>query len=88
METIFEVVEEDNNDIKEEMVDDELQSTNEMIDDASGESGADNAETPPPNVQYCGVQYVGDNIDLLWQMSTLILSYHNQDCSHQTVPRY
>ena len=46
------------------MVDDELQSRNEMIDDVSVESGVDNAETPPPNVQYSGVQYVGDNIDL------------------------
>ena len=43
------------------MVDDELQSRNEMIDDMSGESGVDNAETPPPNVQYSGVQYVGDH---------------------------
>ena len=63
-ETILEVVEEGNDDVEEEMVDDELQSRNEMIDDVSGESGVDNAETPPPNVQYSGVQYVGDNIDL------------------------
>ena len=34
-----------------------------MIDDASGESGVDNAETLLPNVQY-NVQYVGDNIGL------------------------
>ena len=64
METILEVVEEGNDDVEEEMVDDELQSRNEMIDNVSVESGVDNAETPPPNVQYSGVQYVGDNIDL------------------------
>ena len=64
METILEVAEEGNDDVEEEMVDDELQSRNEMIDGMSGESGIDNAETPPPNVQYSGVQYVGDNIDL------------------------
>ena len=46
------------------MVDDELQSRNEMIDDVSGESGVDNDETPPSNVQYSSLQYVGDNIDL------------------------
>ena len=34
-----------------------------MTDDASGESGVDNTETLPPNVQY-NVQYVGDNIEL------------------------
>ena len=64
METILEVVEEGNDDVEEEMVDDELQSRNEMIDDVSVESCVDNAETLPPNVQYSGVQYVGDNIDL------------------------
>ena len=64
METILEVVEEGNDDVEEEMVDDELQSRNEMIDNVSVESGVDNAETPPPNVQYSGVQYLGDNIDL------------------------
>ena len=58
METILEVVEEGNDDVEEEMVDDELQSRNETIDDVSGESGVDNAETPPSNVQYSGVQYV------------------------------
>ena len=46
------------------MVDDELQSRNEMIDDVSSESGLDNGETLPPNVQYSCVQYLGDNIDL------------------------
>ena len=61
METILEVIEEGNDDVEEEMVDDELQSINEMIDDLSSESGIDNAETPPPNVQYSGVQYVGDH---------------------------
>ena len=35
-----------------------------MMDDVSGESGIDNAETPPPNVQYSGVQYLADNMDL------------------------
>ena len=35
-----------------------------MIDDVTGESGVDNAVTPPPNVQYSGVQYIGDNIEL------------------------
>ena len=64
METILEVVEEGNGDAEEEMVDDELQSRNEMIDDVSSESGIDNAENPPPNVKYNGVQYVGDNLDL------------------------
>ena len=64
METILEVVEEGSDDVEEEMVNDELQSRNEMIDDMSGESGLDNAETPPPNVRYSGVQYVGDNINL------------------------
>ena len=64
MKTILEVVDEGNDDVEEEMVDDELQSRNEMIDVVSGESGVDNAETPPPNVQYSGVQYVSDNIDL------------------------
>ena len=64
METIWEVVEEGNDDVEEQMVDDELQSRNEMIDDVGGESGIDNAETPPPNVQYSGVQYVDDNIGL------------------------
>ena len=64
METILEVVEEGNDDVEEKIVDDELQSRNEMIDDVTGESGVDNAETPPPNVQYSGVQYVGNNIDL------------------------
>ena len=63
METIFEVADEGNDDVEEEMVDDELQSRNEMIDDVSSESGVDNAETPPPNVQYSGVQYVSENID-------------------------
>ena len=61
METILEVIEEGNDDVEEEMVDDELQSINEMIDDLSSESGIDNAETPPPNVQCSGVQYVGDH---------------------------
>ena len=64
METILEVVEEGNDDIEEKIVDDELQSRNEMIDDVTGESGVDNAETPPLNVQYSGVQYVGNNVDL------------------------
>ena len=64
METILEVVEEDNDDVEEEMVDDELQSRNEMIDDVSGESSVDNAKNPPPNEQYSGVQYVGININL------------------------
>ena len=64
METILEVVEESNDDVEEEMVDDELQSKNEMIDDVRGKSGIDNAETAPPNVQYSGVQYIGDNMDL------------------------
>ena len=35
-----------------------------MIDVSSGEIGVDNAETPPPDVQYSGVQYVGGNADL------------------------
>ena len=64
METILEVVEESNDDVEEKIVDDELQSRNEMIDDVTGESGVDNAETPLPNVQYSGVQFVGNNIDL------------------------
>ena len=64
METILEVVEEGNDDVEEGMVDDQLQSRNEMIDDVSVESDVDHAETPPPNVQYSGVQYVVDNIDL------------------------
>ena len=64
METILEVVEEGNDDVEEEIVDDEMQSRNEMIDEVSGESGVDNAETPPSNMQYSGVQYVGDNIGL------------------------
>ena len=63
METILEVVEEGNDDVEEEMVDDELRSRNEMID-VSGESGVDNAKTPPPNMQYSGVQYVDDNLGL------------------------
>ena len=46
------------------MVDAKLKSRNEMIDDVSSESGVDNAATPPTNVLYSGVQYVGDNIDL------------------------
>ena len=37
METILEVVEEGNNDVEEEMVDDELESRNEVTDDVSGE---------------------------------------------------
>ena len=64
METILEVVEESNDDVEEEMVDDELQSRNEMIDYVSGDSNVDNAGAPPPNVQFSGVQYIGDNIDL------------------------
>ena len=64
METILEVVEEDNADVEEEMVDDELQSRNEIIYGVSSETGVDNAETPPSIVQYGGVQYVSDNIDL------------------------
>ena len=64
METISEVFEEGNDDVEEEMVDDELQSRNEMIDDVSGENSVDNADNPPPDVQCSGVQYVGDNIDL------------------------
>ena len=55
METILEVVEEGNNDVEQEIVDDELESRNEMMDDVTGEIGIDNAETPPPNVQYSGV---------------------------------
>ena len=42
-------------DVEEEMVDDELQSRNEMIDDMSSESDVDDSETLPPNVQYSGV---------------------------------
>ena len=61
METVLELVEESNDEVEEGMVDYELQSRNEMID---GVSGLDNAETPPPNVQCSGVQYVGNNIDL------------------------
>ena len=49
------VVEEGNDDVEEEMVDDELQSRNEMIDDMSSESDVDYAEILPPNVQYSGV---------------------------------
>ena len=49
------VVEEGNDDVEEEMVDDELQSRNEMIDDMSSESDVDDAEILPPNVQYSGV---------------------------------
>ena len=64
METILEVVGEGNDEVEEEMVDDELQSRNKMIDDVTGEIGVDNADTPPPNVQYSGVQYVDDNVDL------------------------
>ena len=64
METILEIIEEFNNDVEEEMVDDEMQSKNGMIDDVSGESDVDNSQAPLPNVQYSGVQYVGDNIDL------------------------
>ena len=64
METILKVIQEGNDDIEEKMVDDELQSRNEMIDDMSGDGGIDNAETPPPNVQYNGALYVGDNIGL------------------------
>ena len=37
METILEVVEEGNDAVEEEMIDDELQSRNEIIDDVSGE---------------------------------------------------
>ena len=37
MKTILEVVDEGNDDVEEEMVDDELQSRNEVIDDVSGE---------------------------------------------------
>ena len=37
METILEVVEEGNNDVEEEMVDDELESRNEVTDNVSGE---------------------------------------------------
>ena len=50
METILKVIQESNDDIEEKMVDDELQSRNEMIDGMSGDSGIDNAETPSPNV--------------------------------------
>ena len=64
METILEVVEEGNDGVEEEMVEDELQKRNEVIDDVSDESGVDNANTPPPNVQYSAVKYVGDNKDL------------------------
>ena len=64
METILGVVEEGNDDGEEEMVDDELQLRNEMINDVRDESGIDNPKTPPPNVQYSGVQYIGENIDL------------------------
>ena len=39
MEAILEVVEKGNDNTEEKMVDDELQSRNEMIDDASSESG-------------------------------------------------
>ena len=64
METILEVVEEGNDDVAEEKVDDEVQSRKKKIDDVTGESGVDNVETSPPNVQCSDVQYVGDNIDL------------------------
>ena len=64
LETILEVAEEDNDDVEEEMVDDTLQLRNEIIDDVSSESGVDNAETPPSNLQYGCAQYVGDNINL------------------------
>ena len=89
METILEVVEEGNDNVEEEMVDDEQQSRKEMIDYMSCESVIDNAETPPPNVQYSGVQCVSDNLDPnilsndentafhAMGMSTLILSYHD-----------
>ena len=64
METILEVVEEGNNDVEEEMVDDELQSRNEMIDEVNGES---DLIKPRLHLQMCstsGVQNVGENIDL------------------------
>ena len=48
--TILEIVEKGNDDVAEKMVDDKLQSRNEMIDDVSGEIGVDNTNTPPPNV--------------------------------------
>ena len=79
METIWEVVEEGNGDSEEEMVDDELQSRNEMIDDVSDESGIDNAKNPTLNVQYSGAQYVGDNIDLN------IVSINGNTASHAMV---
>ena len=50
METILEVVEEGNDDIEEKIVDDELQSRNEMIDDVSDESGVD---MPRIQLQIC-----------------------------------
>ena len=37
METILEVVEEGKDAVEEEIIDDELQSSNEIIDDVSGE---------------------------------------------------
>ena len=80
METIWEVVEEGNGEIEEEMVDDELQSRNEMIDDVSDDSGTDNAKNPTPNVQYSGAQYIGDNIDLN------IVSINGNTASHAMVP--
>ena len=64
METILEVAEEGNDDVEEIMVDDKLQSRNEIIDGVSGDSGVDNAETPAQNAQYSAGQHVGDNIDL------------------------
>ena len=50
VETILEIVEKGNDDVEEKMVDDKLQSRNEMIDYVGGEIGIDNANTPPPNV--------------------------------------
>ena len=79
METILEVVEEGNYEVEEKMVDDELQSRNEMIDDVSGEGGVDNATTPPTNVQYSGVQYVDDNIDLNIVPSNGNTAFHAMD---------
>ena len=68
-------------DVEEEMVDDELQSRNEMIDDVSSKSGIGNAETPPSNLQYSGVQYIGDNIDLkiLYQLMEHSLPCYGHD---------
>ena len=42
-----------------------------MIDDVSSESGVDNAEIPPTNVLYRGVQYVGNNQLMEKQFSML-----------------